>query len=206
MASPSRKARNGRAPDGTATRLMALSSAVIVAAYAVGYAHTEAAARQAAAATVPPGISQAATPGSSGAGASASNNAASTVSASGSSATSTSGGASAASGTSSAASKTAAAPKSSTTAKKTATKYRNGTFSAQGWGPHGPVTVAVVIRAGRIVSANITACGTTYPCNYISPLVNLVVQNQGPPTEYISGATSSSYAYYEAVTQALAKA
>ena len=192
MARPS---RNGRRPKaaGTAPRLMVLSSAVIVAAYAVGYAHTEAAARQAT--ILPPALTQSAGTGAAPAASSASQTSA-TSSASGS-------------GTGTAASATsagAASSTNSTTPKATPTKYRNGTFTAQGWGLHGPITVAVVIQGGRIVSANVTQCGTTYPCAYISPLVGEVVQNQGPPTDYVSGATASSDAYYQAVTQALAQA
>lgn len=182
MATSRRRAR--RASEETATRLMALSGAVIVAVYAVGYSHTEAAARRAA--TPPPAAVAAQTSGPAGQASQTSGVANSSVS----SATP------ATAGSQAGASKTGAA----------SGKYRSGTYSAQGWGPHGPVTVAVVVRGGRIVSANVTVCGTTYPCNYLSPLVSEVVQNQGPPTDYVSGATASSEAYYEAVTQALAKA
>lgn len=193
MARSNRNARRP-APAGTVPRLMVLSSAVIVAAYAVGYSHTEAAARQA---FIPPPTATQAT----GAAASAAQ-AGTTSNASASGA----GSANASSSTPSGASATAPSATTPAAPKATATKYRNGTFTAQGWGPHGPITVAVVIQGGRIVSANVTQCGTTYPCQYISPLVGEVVQNQGPPTDYVSGATASSMAYYQAVTQALAKA
>ena len=159
---------------------MALSGAVIVAVYVAGYSRTEAAAQAQAAAGA--SLSHAA-PGGAGGTAGSGTNA------------------------SGAASGSAAAPAGGTsTGAKAAAKWKDGTYSAQGMGPHGPVTVSVIIRAGRIVSANITACGTTYPCSYLQPLINLVVSSQSAPADYISGATASSYAYYEAVTQALAQA
>jgi uncharacterized protein with FMN-binding domain len=174
---------------------MALSGAVILAAYAVGYARTEGAAQRAAA---PPPSAVSALGAGQAQGGQASGTAAQASGAAGSSSQATSspaaGGASSAAGGGSASS--TAGP----------TKYKNGTFTAQGWGVHGPVTVAVVIHSGRIVSANITQCGTTFPCNYLSALEAQVVTNQGPPTDYISGATASSLAYYQAVTQALTQA
>lgn len=66
--------------------------------------------------------------------------------------------------------------------------------------------VAVVVHRGRIVSANVTRCGTTYTCQYVSPLVSEVVSSQAAPVDYVSGATASSAAYYQAVVGALTKA
>jgi uncharacterized protein with FMN-binding domain len=177
MTTPSRRRRqapSGRS-SGPAKTLMALSGAVILSAYLVGYTRTEAAAQQASVSASAAGLA-------SSAGA-ISGSAASTPAVSAPAA---------ASGT------------ASSTAKPPA--WKDGTYTAQGWGPHGPVTVAVVIHGGRIESANVTVCGTTYSCAYITPLMREVVANQGPPTDYVSGATASSYAYYQAVTQALARA
>jgi len=85
-------------------------------------------------------------------------------------------------------------------------KYRDGTYSAVGWGRHGSVQTTIVVTSGRIVSANVTDCGTTYTCAYLDPLVADVVAVQGPSLHYVSGATDSSLAYGQATTQALAQA
>lgn len=217
-----------RAPDprkASSSRLMALSSAVVVAVYAAGYGRTETAARQAAASlsafagsiagaqangagasttggiAAPGSSSSAATPSAGpspapGASSSAANPSPATSS------TTQPAAASGPAGSATASSAAAAAPAKS----PAAAKYKDGTFSAQGWGPHGPMTVAVVVHLGRIVSANVTQCGTTYTCQYMDPLVRSVVSLQGPPVDYVSGATASSMAYYQAVTAALQKA
>ena len=219
-----------RAPDprkASSSRLMALSSAVVVVVYAAGYGRTETAARQAAASlsafagsiagaqangagasttgasAAPRASSSAATPAAGPAPGSSSFASASAASPSPAASSAPASGPAA----STTASSAAAAPPAAAPAKPPATaKYKDGTFSAQGWGPHGPMTVAVVVNLGRIVSANVTQCGTTYTCQYMDPLVRSVVSLQGPPVDYVSGATASSMAYYQAVTAALQKA
>jgi len=162
-------------------------------------------------ASTPPAATGASGASGSGAPAGASSGAAAnTPPASGSSAGS---GAAAAAGSSAPASSStpAAAPPAQSSsapaaAKPVAAKYKNGSYTATGWGPHGPMQVTVVVKKGRIASANVTQCGTTYPCNYMQPLAQLVVSQQSAPVDYVSGATASSMAYQQAVTTALSQA
>lgn len=165
-------------------RLMALSGAAIVAVYAAGWARTEGAAQQASAAasSVQGAVG--------GAGAAAAASAASSPPAS-ASAPATGG------------SSTAPAASGSTAA---GAQYKNGTYTATGYGFHGPIQVQVVIRSGRIVSSTITSCGTTYSCSYMQPLISLTIADQKSPADYVSGATASSEAYDQAVQMALANA
>ena len=87
-----------------------------------------------------------------------------------------------------------------------AQKYKDGTFVGQGYSRHGGVIAAVVVKGGKIVSANVQSCSTRFPCSAIDPLPPLVVQSQSPPVDYVSGATDSSMAYQQAVTSALTQA
>ena len=85
-------------------------------------------------------------------------------------------------------------------------QYRDGTYL--GWGScrHGDIQATVVIEAGRIVSARISQCQTRYPCSWIDNLPPEVANRQGPPVNYVSGATESSDAFWYAVVEALSKA
>ena len=58
----------------------------------------------------------------------------------------------------------------------------------------------------RIASASIAQCLTRYSCSWIAPLVPQVAARQSPEVDYVSGATESSYAFYDAVVEALSKA
>ncbi len=171
--------------------MLVLSSAVILGIYDAGYTRTEADARRAAA-SLAHVVAQAAA-------ASASQTSASAPAASAAGAAAAPTGA--ASGTA-----PAAAGSGSAQASARPTGFKDGTYTAQGWGPHGFVTVAVVISAGRITSANVVSCGTTYACYYLDPLVQEVVARQSAPVDYVSGATASSMAYQQAVAQALSQA
>ncbi len=187
MATP-RAAKMAQQRARTASRrLMALSGAAIVAVYAAGWARTEGAAQQASAAASSlqgsVGGAGAAAPAASAPSPSSTPAAASAPAAGGSSTAPGAGGASA-----------AGAP------------YKNGTYTATGYGFHGPIQVQVVIKGGRIVSSTIISCGTTYSCSYMQPLISLTVQDQKSPAEYVSGATASSEAYDQAVQMALANA
>lgn len=85
--------------------------------------------------------------------------------------------------------------------------YRDGTFAGAGRGPHGTVDVEVVVAGGLIVSAQITECGTRYPCDRIAPLEQQVVGLQDLlHVTWVTGATDSSSAYVRAVSAALGKA
>lgn len=89
----------------------------------------------------------------------------------------------------------------------TPSPYRDGTFAGAGRGPHGTVDVEVVVAGGLIVAAQITECGTRYPCDRIAPLEEQVVQLQDLlHMTRVTGATDSSSAYVRAVSDALVKA
>jgi uncharacterized protein with FMN-binding domain len=66
--------------------------------------------------------------------------------------------------------------------------------------------VTVQVSGGKIVSAAVTSCHTRYPCSDVDSLVSAAVQNQAIPTTNVSGATDSSRAYKQAVSNALAQA
>jgi len=87
-----------------------------------------------------------------------------------------------------------------------ASGYHDGTFTGVGNSRHGGMQVSVVVKGGQLVSASITGCGTRYPCSKVSPLVTEVLKRQGPPVDYVSGATDSSMAYIQAVRAALSQA
>lgn len=87
-----------------------------------------------------------------------------------------------------------------------APKYKDGTYYGWGTSRHGDIQAAVVIEDGRIASASIAQCLTRYSCNVIAILPPQVAQRQSPETDYVSGATQSTNAFYYAVVEALAKA
>ena len=87
-----------------------------------------------------------------------------------------------------------------------APKYKDGTYYGWGTSRHGDIQAAVVIEDGRIASATIAQCLTRYSCNVIAMLPPQVAQRQSPETDYVSGATQSTNAFYYAVVEALAKA
>jgi uncharacterized protein with FMN-binding domain len=64
----------------------------------------------------------------------------------------------------------------------------------------------VVIAGGKIVSADISRCGTRYPCSEVASLPPQVLLKQAPPVSMVSGATDSSRAYTQAISSALAQA
>jgi uncharacterized protein with FMN-binding domain len=188
--------RAGAARKKRATnRLLVLSSAAVLAVYGIGYARTEPAARAADAGQVAAGI--AATP------------------------------AAAPARTAIAALPTPPVPRSALPPSATpATRQpaparlpsatpappaagvtlRDGTYVGSGTSRHGGIEVTVVVKGGAIVSAEITRCGTRYPCSKIAMLPGQVVSRQSVNVDMVSGATDSSRAYQAAVTAALAKA
>lgn len=84
--------------------------------------------------------------------------------------------------------------------------YRDGVFTGWGRSPHGRILATVVIRRGRIASAEITTCRMRYPCSMIAALPGQVVARQGPEVDIVSGATQSGEAFASAVSAALAQA
>ncbi len=97
-------------------------------------------------------------------------------------------------------------PPATPTAKPNVRTLRDGSYVGNGFSRHGGIEATVVISGGKIVSANVTNCGTRYPCRLVTPLVSEVVSSQTAPIDMISGATDSSYAYHDAVVKALSQA
>jgi uncharacterized protein with FMN-binding domain len=87
-----------------------------------------------------------------------------------------------------------------------APKWRDGTYTGLGDSPHGDIEARVVIKDGRIVEAGIATCDTRYPCSVIDPLIHQPVERQSPDVDYMSRATESSDAYYNALVAALENA
>ena len=85
-------------------------------------------------------------------------------------------------------------------------KWRDGTYTGLGDSAHGDIEARVVIKDGRIVAAGIATCDTRYPCSVIDPLIHQPVERQSPDVDYMSHATESSDAYYDALVAALENA
>ncbi len=84
--------------------------------------------------------------------------------------------------------------------------FRDGTYTGTGTSRHGNIGVTVTIRAGKIVAAEISDCGTRYPCSRIAELPGQAVARQSAAVDVITGATDSTNAYRAAVNAALAQA
>jgi uncharacterized protein with FMN-binding domain len=84
-----------------------------------------------------------------------------------------------------------------------AAKWRDGTYTGLGDSPHGDIEARVVIKDGRIIEAGILTCDTRYPCSVIDPLIHQPVERQSADVDYMSRATESSDAYYNALVAAL---
>jgi uncharacterized protein with FMN-binding domain len=194
--------RGQRSQRRLANGLVALSSAAVVAVYAAGYARTEPAAASLAGAA-PTAAGVVATPSSAAAAPNLSPAASATPTASGVASRQP---ASARPGQSSAARAGAATPTPAVPAAPAGASLRDGVYVGSGSSRHGGIEATVTIRGGQIVSAEITRCGTRYPCSRIAALAGQVIARQGAAVDFVSGATDSSRAYQAAVTAALAKA
>jgi uncharacterized protein with FMN-binding domain len=84
--------------------------------------------------------------------------------------------------------------------------YRDGTYVGTGTSRHGSIEATVVVQGGTIVSAQVTGCGTRWPCSRVTALPGQVVARQSAAVDLVSGATDSSVAYRGAVAAALAQA
>jgi uncharacterized protein with FMN-binding domain len=84
--------------------------------------------------------------------------------------------------------------------------WKDGTYTGWGFSRHGDIEATVTITRGHIQSAAISQCRTRYSCGVIEPLPGQVVERQSPDVDYVSGATQSADAFYEAVVAALQKA
>src|SRR5262249_21615613 len=91
-------------------------------------------------------------------------------------------------------------------AQASSAAYRDGTYTGTGTSRHGSIEVTVVVRGGQIASAEITGCGTRYPCSRLAALPGQVVDRQSAAVDLVSGATDSTTAFRAAVTAALAQA
>jgi uncharacterized protein with FMN-binding domain len=84
--------------------------------------------------------------------------------------------------------------------------WKDGRYTGWGFSRHGNIEATVTIEGGRITSAVISQCRTRYSCAVIDTLPPEVAQRQSPDVDYVSGATQSADAFYEAVVAALDKA
>jgi len=84
--------------------------------------------------------------------------------------------------------------------------WKDGRYTGWGFSPHGNIEAAVTIKGGHITGAIISQCRTRYPCAVIDTLPPEVAQRQSPDVDFVSGATQSADAFYEAVSAALDKA
>ena len=99
---------------------------------------------------------------------------------------------------------TAAAPPTAPEPPKP--QYKDGTYFGWGTSRHGDIQAQVIVQDGRILSAMIAQCLTRYSCSVIAKLPPQVAERQSPETDYVSGATQSTNAFYYAVVEALSKA
>jgi len=83
---------------------------------------------------------------------------------------------------------------------------KDGTFLGWGSSRHGDIQASVQIENGRIVSAVIAQCLTRYSCDVIDKLPPQVVKRQSADVDYVTGATESADAFYDAIVDALSKA
>jgi len=88
----------------------------------------------------------------------------------------------------------------------TAVLLKDGIYQGSGMGRRGGVNISLTIASGKITSAAITSLTIHYPHNILNGLPSQVVTKQSSQVDLISGATDSSLAFRQAVTQALNKA
>jgi uncharacterized protein with FMN-binding domain len=84
--------------------------------------------------------------------------------------------------------------------------YKDGTFTGWGQCRHGSIQASVSIEGGQIVASDITQCRTRYSCSWIANLPGQVISRQSAKVDYVSGATESTDAFYDAISNALASA
>jgi uncharacterized protein with FMN-binding domain len=84
--------------------------------------------------------------------------------------------------------------------------YADGTYSGTGTSRFGNVTVSVTIAGGAISNVQIIKVTTSFPVSRIASLPAQVLQKQSASVNSVTGATYSSAAFKQGVTQALAQA
>ncbi len=91
-------------------------------------------------------------------------------------------------------------------AKKT--KYADGTWVGQGAGRNGPIEVSLVIKNGKIQSAELVSMQESeYAVPAVTEILRQVVENNGAESyDAVSGATLSSKGTVQAARNALSKA
>jgi len=206
-----------------ANSLIALSSAAVIAVYAAGYARTAPAAGQfAATETMSNSVTTSATSPTSTTVSIAANSATATATnpvqpngqaAQGGSRQQPSSAEPGGTATATTATPTAAASPTAVRSTPTATApaattgaFRDGTYTGTGTSRHGSIGVTVTVQAGKIVAAEVSDCGTRYPCSRIAALPGQVLTRQSAAVDVVSGATDSTNAYRAAVNAALAQA
>jgi uncharacterized protein with FMN-binding domain len=100
----------------------------------------------------------------------------------------------------------ALAPLAAAAAAPVKAKYKDGAFLGYGTSRHGDIQAQVTIANDRIIAVSISKCLTQYSCDWLAPLPGQVVARQSAETDYVSGATQSTNAFYYAVVEALALA
>lgn len=85
-------------------------------------------------------------------------------------------------------------------------RFKDGIYQGRGSCPHGDIVAQVAIRNGQIAYAGIADCLTRYSCSVIKDLPMQVVVRQSTGVDVVSGATESTEAFQDAVTDALSKA
>lgn len=101
---------------------------------------------------------------------------------------------------------TAPAPEPAPPAQPPRGQFRDGVYRGYGTSRHGDIEAEVEVSGGRISTTRISQCLTRYSCSWISQLPGEVVARQTARVDYVSGATQSSDAFIQAVTDALSKA
>lgn len=83
---------------------------------------------------------------------------------------------------------------------------KDGVYTGWGTSRHGDIESRVEIKNGRIISASIAQCLTMYSVYWITALPPRVVKRQNFEVDVVSGATESSYAFFDGIVEALKKA
>jgi uncharacterized protein with FMN-binding domain len=101
---------------------------------------------------------------------------------------------------------TAPAPEPARPAEPPRGQFKDGVYRGYGTSRHGDIEAEIEVSGGRIGTVRISQCLTRYSCSRISELLDEVVARQSAKVDYVSGATQSSDAFIQAVTDALSKA
>jgi uncharacterized protein with FMN-binding domain len=85
-------------------------------------------------------------------------------------------------------------------------RMKDGRFQGRGSSPHGDIVAEVVIHKGQIIYAGIAQCLTRYSCSVIKGLPEQVVVRQSTDVDVVSGATESTDAFQDGISEALLRA